>query len=201
MRNIDHSNARFEIQNKYSIEDFSDLWLAFRLKTPGKAPPKQLSSHGMRMLAWFMILTGAMIESVYLWLRSIIDLPFFQYAWIFSIAGIILLIRGVPRNPRWVQKAWKNYEKQQYRSLIVRFMEEEFEICSHNQSGKSDCRYSYSFVDRVWEDEKHFYIKGKPNALYILQKSGFIQGSLSDFPEFLTEKTGLPVQWVNGART
>lgn len=195
---MDSENVKFEIQNEYSIEDFKDFWIGFRLKSPGKAPPEQVSSHSMRVLFWFLIFAGVTIEIAYLCLHPVVNMPYLKYAWIFCIPGIIGLIRGVPKHPRWVQKVWKSHQKQQWKYFIVRFTEDDFQLYSSNRFGNSDCRYSYSFINQLWEDKRHFYIGTSGNALHILQKSGFIQGAPSDFVGFIAEKTGTPVQQING---
>ena len=73
---MDSDNVKFEVQNRYSIEDFKDYWIGFRLKSPGKAPPEQVSSHSMRLLFWFLIFAGVVVEIAYLCLHTAIDMPY-----------------------------------------------------------------------------------------------------------------------------
>ena len=97
---MDSDNVKFEVQNRYSIEDFKDFWIGFRLKSPGKAPPEQMSSHSMRLLFWFLVFAGVVVEIAYLCLHSAIDVPYLKYSWILCIPGMIGVIRGAPSRPR-----------------------------------------------------------------------------------------------------
>lgn len=94
----------------------------------------------MKLLFWFLIFAGVTIETVYLCLHPAVNMPCLKYAWIFCIPGIIGLIRGVPEQPRWVQKAWKNHQKQQWKYFIVRFTEDDFQLYSDNRFGNIACQ-------------------------------------------------------------
>ncbi|MBP3664762.1 MAG: YcxB family protein [Tyzzerella sp.] len=54
---------------------------------------------------------------------------------------------------------------------------------------------SYSKIYRLWEDEKHFYIGINEDDLVVLPKNDFITGEVSEFRDFLLEKSGATYTW------
>lgn len=54
---------------------------------------------------------------------------------------------------------------------------------------------SYSKIYRLWEDEKIFYIGINEDDLVVLPKDDFISGDVSEFREFLLEKSGATFTW------
>lgn len=54
---------------------------------------------------------------------------------------------------------------------------------------------SYSKVYRLWESEKIFYIGINEDDLVVLPKEDFVSGDVSEFSEFLLEKSGATYTW------
>lgn len=54
---------------------------------------------------------------------------------------------------------------------------------------------SYSKIYRLWEDEKHFYIGINEDDLVVLSKNDFVTGEVSEFRDFLLEKSGATYTW------
>lgn len=99
----------------------------------------------------------------------------------------------MPGHPRWVQRAWRTYQKQGER-CIYRFTEQEFAICAATNSH----HYSYIHLQQLWEDEEHFYLFLGPQSPHMLNKADFTRGDPAAFAAFLAAKTGKPVRPVNG---
>lgn len=195
-----NSDAKFAIKNEYTIEDYAAYWLAFRWKSAGKKPPQQVSPRTSRVASCLLMVCGVATSIFCLWWRPSNFIACIVFSLLFFAVGVFGTVQGVPKYPRWVQRAWKNYQDQRWTYLGVYFGEHDFEICSSNQAGNSDCRYSYSVIQQLWEDEGHFYIDMGFTGQYMLQKSGFVKGDSADFGRFLEEKVGKPVKWVNGQR-
>lgn len=67
---------------------------------------------------------------------------------------------------------------------------------------KSDCRFDYDYLDKLWEDMEHYYLElpGKPQRIYILPKRGFTAGAPEDLPALWRERTGKQVLRLNPER-
>lgn len=186
----------FEVQSSNTtIEDFAAYWLGFRWKQPGKKPPKQVSRRTQTALNWVMLLGGVLLLVLNLRYREYSTPYTTLFCLAISALGLFTVIRGTPEYPYWVQRAWKNYQKHG-EAYTYRFTPEGFEI--HGKT--SDHRYDYSLLQQLWEDEGHFYLFLDQPTPFMLNKTGFTQGGPEAFPAFLQEKTGKPIQWVNGKR-
>lgn len=186
----------FEVQTSgTTIDDFAAYWLAFRWKQPGRTPPKQVSRRTQTVLNWAMLLGGALIFALGLWLREYGTTYITVFGLLCIVLGLFTVIRGTPEYPYWVQRNWKNYQARG-EDCTYRFTQNGFEV----HAKTSDHRYDYALLQQLWEDEGHFYLfLGQPMP-FMLNKSGFTQGNPAAFSVFLQEKTGKPVQWVNGKR-
>ena len=186
----------FEVQTSgTTIDDFAAYWRGFRWKQPGKKPPKQASPRAQKLAGWVLLLGGVAFLALNLWLEAHAT-PYTTFlCLLFSALGLFAVIRGTPEHPYWVRKAWNLYQKRG-ESYTYRFTQDSFEV--HGKS--SDHRYDYSLLQQLWEDEGHLYIFLDQRAPFMLNKSGFTQGNPAAFSVFLQEKTGKPVQWVNGKR-
>lgn len=185
----------FEVQTNYTIEDFAAYWRGFRWKAPGRKPPKQASRRGQKIAAWILVLAGGLVAAVGLWLGPRSEPLAVRMGGLAFVLGLVSALRRVPEYPYWVQRAWKNHQKQR-EDRTYRFTEQGIEI--HTET--SDHRYDYVHLQQLWEDEGHFYLFMGQQTPHILNKADFTQGAPSAFAPFLSEKTGHLVKWVNGDR-
>ncbi len=187
----------FEVQTSgTTIDDFAAYWLAFRWKPPGKKPPKQASPRARRLAGFVVLLGGAAIFALNLWLDAL-STPYTSFMGIlFFAVGLFAVIQGVPEHPYWVRTAWKKYQKRGD-VFTYRFTPKSFEV----HAKTSDHRYDYTLLQELWEDEGHFYLLFQSqHTPFMLNKTGFTQGDPTAFAPFLEEKTGKPIRWVNGER-
>ena len=60
----------FEVRTNYTIEDFAAYWREFRLKSPGRKPPKQASGRAQKIAAWILVLAGGMIAAMGFYIQT-----------------------------------------------------------------------------------------------------------------------------------
>lgn len=192
----------FEVCQNYTLEDFTAFWYGFREKRPGTKGVQRLSDRGMRRGGWLLLLLGGFVTLMY-WPDPLnLQLPLMM-AWpgpFFLVVGAMIVIQRRPGQaeslqPYWAQRAWKKWSGQDPElRWRYRFTPEGVEL--HNSG--SDHRYDYSHLQKVWEDEGHFYLTLDGRVWHILNKSQFTKGNPEQFALFLAEQTGRPVRWVNG---
>ena len=186
----------FEVQtSNTTIEDYAAYWYGFRWKPPGKKPPKRASPQARRAAGAVVLLGGIAFLALGLRLDERSAPVSVGMGLLFSAVGLFAAVRGVPQYPYWVQRAWKNDQKRGA-VFTYRFNQEGLEV----HAKTSDHRYDYVLLQQLWEDEGHFYLFLDQPTPFMLNKTGFTQGDPAAFPAFLQEKTGKPVQWVNGKR-
>lgn len=192
----------FEVCQNYTLEDFTAFWYGFYDKRPGKKPVKRISDRGMWLGGWLFLLGGGGLLAV-CWLNPLGFQPvpgsMVLMGAAFLVLGVVTLVQrrpgGSPVYPRWAKRAWKKWSRQDPElRWRYRFTPEGVEL--HN--GGSDHRYDYSHLQKVWEDEGHFYLTLDGRVWHILNKSQFTKGNPEQFALFLAEQTGGPVRWVNG---
>lgn len=205
----------FEIKLDYTIEDFAFFWYNFVRKKAGKPlsrsddPPRWAMALG-RFFSWFFIGMGIVsivnslvqgrsmyMEGAGFFWNLLLTTPL---GGILEIAFGVLALRGLRLTPasyllrppyaRWVRSAWKKFQAGDNEG-VCRFTEDG---CWFHGS-KSDFRCDYDYLEKLWEDEAHYYLElpEKPWRMYMLPKRGFTVGAPEDLPAFWEARTGKPV--------
>ncbi|MEY8386669.1 YcxB family protein [Oscillospiraceae bacterium 38-13] len=205
----------FEIRLDYTIEDFADFWYGFVRKKPGRPlsasddPPAWARALGC-FFCWFFIVMGIVsVVNSLVQGRSMYEekLGFLMNLFLTTpLGGVLEIAFGAlglralrqasagyllhPPYARWVRRMWKKYQETGP-LYSCRFTGDGCWV----HDSKSDHRFDYACLNRLWEDGGHFYLElqGKPQRIYILPKRSFTEGTAGDFPAFWTERTGKQV--------
>lgn len=186
----------FEIRPVYTIEDTVALWRGFHQTPAGHAPPSPREMTRTTVTYRLILVVGVLMLVLPLIARGSIDLVSACTGVLFLVLGVYALRESRARYSHWVRKTWARYQKGAAR-YIFRFEADRMTI----SDSASEHRYEYSLLRQLWMDGEHFYLsfQSPPSRqVHILNKNCFTQGDPARFAAFLQEKTGKPVQWVNG---
>lgn len=101
------------------------------------------------------------------------------------------LLLSLCRMPLGAGASWRSYPEKG--KPLVYCLTEDGVTC---RSAGSRLELDYSRIQCVLEDRERFYLFVDRRAAHILRKDGFAQGAPEDFPAFIAQKTGQPVEYI-----
>lgn len=107
------------------------------------------------------------------------------------VVGLLALWKGICLRRVMVKRVLRTLTGGDRR---VVFTEEEIQI---EQPGVQKGTFYYSTLTALYETEAHFVLPLSTKASMVLDKGGFVQGSVAEFRNFIQEKTGRTMQFVN----
>ena len=106
------------------------------------------------------------------------------------ILGVLLIRRGMLFRRVLVRRVMRGMTEGERR---VRFTEEEFQV---EQPGVQRAVFYYSAVTSVWETEGYFALPLSTGSHVLLDKGGFVQGTVAEFRGFIQQRTGKAAQFI-----
>lgn len=191
----------FEVRLDYTKEDLEAFWRTICHKKPGQGSPKTATPGAH-------VLTGALLvlySAAFLWVwwkrfllfrgaaGDILSLAVCVFCVLMMALGALILLSGVMNWEKfWVERAWKNSQRDK-KNITVRFLPEELRVCGPDSTHS----FRYAAVRGLWADGERLYLTLDEKAWYILSRRNFTMGAPAELAAFLAGKTGKPVLPVN----
>jgi len=110
-------------------------------------------------------------------------LAYFALAW--------MIVKRPTENNKTVRWLWNNYDR---KGMEMRFCFEPEEM--NFSSGGETQTYQYESVLKILENSEYFFLSMDPRQISCaLRKRNFTVGSADSFREFITERTGVSVEY------
>jgi len=108
------------------------------------------------------------------------------------VMGVLMVLMGVFRHHIGVYMLKSNPQTKLDEELTYIFGNTDVKT---ERNGELEKLGSYASIDRLWEDEKFFYIGINEDDLVVLPKTNFEVGDVSTFREYILEKSGATFTW------
>ena len=104
---------------------------------------------------------------------------------ILSLIGVIaLVVHQIIRKYKVTEKELKSSRIKNQEEIIYNFYERYFEIINNKKTQKM----KYYKLYKIHQDKTNFYFYIDETHAYIIDKRGFVKGSLTEFREFISKK-------------
>ncbi len=110
---------------------------------------------------------------------------------------IVVYIYVFLLNPKITYKSFKKkYTKNA--TIKYQFTERSVGITIESENGKTEKRYNYRDMFRVYETPEYYFLYGKRSESYIMKKSGLTQGTAAELSEIISKEN--PKVFIRKAR-